>query len=185
MRLTPRSDFVFSLLVVFGVGLVWVLLYELNGWLFSALGVTAFISWVFLPAAIRMLSVMLFDWRAVGGLFLGALVTIGAFGGRDIFDAVVLASLSSLGPMCAFRFCVRWLNLPGDLTGLAPRQLLLFALVGALCNVVPHNLYFFLSGHMDDPVAGVIPMFVGDVSGTLILLYLAALVVKAWFPVRR
>jgi hypothetical protein len=39
------------------VALLWVLLFRLNRWALSSFDVTVFISWIFLPAAIRMLAV--------------------------------------------------------------------------------------------------------------------------------
>ncbi|MFM7008485.1 MAG: hypothetical protein ACKO0Z_04020 [Betaproteobacteria bacterium] len=160
------------------VVLLWTGLFYLNEWLFSAVSVSSVINWIFLPAAIRMLAVMVLGWVGVVGLFIGALLTtdIGTHSGWH--NAIVIASLSALGPFVAVRSCTQWLGLGQDLSDLRPAQLLIFSVAGAVCNVVPHNVYFFFSGHTPDIFSGMVPMLVGDLLGTLLILYVASLALK-------
>lgn len=160
------------------VALLWVLLYNLNHWIFAVTEVNSYINWIFLPAALRMLAIMACDWAGAAGLFAGVLVTnqqdpTGSFG-----DGLVLAFLSATGPILAFWFCTKLLNLSNDLSGLTASQLFVFALTGALFNAVPHNIYFYVSGHMSSPIEGLVPMLVGDLVGTLLVLYLASLTLR-------
>ena len=90
----------------------------------------------------------------------------------------MIAALSAVGPLAAVRFCTRRLGLEEDFAGLRPTQLMVFAVAGAVCNVVPHNVYFFISGHAPDILSGIVPMLVGDLLGTLVVLYLASLALK-------
>jgi hypothetical protein len=190
MALDPQSDahasvapkaktsFLTKMLVAGLVALLWVLLYALNHWIFSVTEVSSFISWIFLPAALRMVAVMACDWAGAVGLFAGALVTnqtdpTGGFG-----DGVVLAFLSATGPLLAFWFCTKLLNLSADLSGLTVKQLLVFALMGALLNAVPHNIYFYLSERTSSPIEGLVPMLAGDLVGTLIMLYVASFALR-------
>ena len=163
------------------VALLWVLLFRLNRWAFSSLDVTVFISWIFLPAAIRMLAIMACDWVGALGLFAGALITNQADPTIGFADGLVLAFLSSGGPLLAFWLCTRWLSLPSTLTGLTARQLLVFATVGALFNALLHNIYFYLSGRMTNPFEGLVPMFLGDLLGTMVVLYTVSLVLRLVF----
>jgi hypothetical protein len=71
----PLVEWVFSLAVAASVAALWVGLFKFNSIFFEYLGVSQYISWVFLPAAIRMISVMLFDWVGAAGLFVGAVIT--------------------------------------------------------------------------------------------------------------
>jgi hypothetical protein len=152
------------------VALLWVLLFRLNRWAFSSVDVTIFISWIFLPAAIRMLAVMACDWAGALGLFAGALFTNQTDPAAGLTDELVLAFLSASGPLVAFWFCTRLLSLPSNLTGLTARQLLVFATMGAVFNAVPHNIYFYLSDRMASPIEGLVPMFFGDLLGTVVVL---------------
>lgn len=189
MSLTPTGDrsstqqnhrlsfgAMFSFVV--GVAIVWIMLYQVNRWVFSDAHLTGFISWIFLPAAIRMLAVMVGGWTGALGLFLGAFLTNMMFTDLDILNGMILAALSALGPLIAVYLCTRWLNLPSDLSGLQRSQLLVFAVAGAIFNVFPHNLYFYLTGISDDAWSGVVPMFVGDLLGTLSVLYVASLSIR-------
>ena len=163
------------------VAMLWVLLFRLNRWAFSSFDVTVFISWIFLPAAIRMLAIMACDWVGAVGLFAGALFTNQADPTISLTDGIVLAFLSAIGPLLAFWFCTRLLRLPSTLTGLTAKQLLVFAAVGALLNAVPHNIYFYFSDRMTSPIEGLIPMFLGDLLGTLFVLYAASFALRLMF----
>ena len=181
---TRAVEWVFSLLIIGSVAIVWIALFQLNNFLFASIGVSQYISWIFLPAAIRMLSVMLFDWVGAIGLFIGAVVTSDPLLNNNLTNAILLAGLSALGPVVAVTLCTRWLRIPVNLEGLSPRQLSLFALIGAICNVIPHNLYFYFSDRMQNPLDGILPMFIGDLLGTIIILYFSALVLRFGFPGR-
>lgn len=173
-----RSSTGAMILFVVGVAAAWVALFQLNSWLFSALHLTGFISWIFLPAAIRMLAVMIGGWAGAAGLFFGAILTnLGLFEFEPL-NVVVLAALSALGPVVAVYLCTRWLQLPRDLAGLQRSQLLVFAVAGAIFNVFPHNLYFFTTGLSYDAWSGVFPMFVGDLAGALIVLYVSSFSIR-------
>lgn len=173
-----RLSTVAMILFVLGVALGWFALFELNTWLFSRIHLSGFISWIFLPAAIRMLAVMVGGWAGALGLFLGAILTNLSLLKYEPFNIVILAGLSTLGPLVAFNLCTRWLKLPQDLAGLQRSQLLVFAVAGAIFNTIPHNFYFYFTGLSPDAWSGVIPMFVGDLAGTLIVLYLASVALR-------
>lgn len=166
------------ILFVLGVAMLWLVLYELNTLLFSGVQLTSFIGWIFLPAAIRMLAVMVGGWAGALGLFLGALFTSLGRLEYEPLNIILLAGLSALGPLFAVYLCTRWLKLPNDLAGLQRSQLMVFAVAGAVFNVFPHNLYFYLIGLTHDAWSGILPMFVGDLAGTLIVLYLASLSIR-------
>jgi len=173
-----RFSSVAMFLFILGVATAWYALYKINTWLFSSIHITGFISWVFLPAAIRMLAVMVGGWAGALGLFLGAILTNVGMLKYEPLNIVLLAGLSALGPLVAVHLCTRWLRLPRDLAGLQRSQLLVFAVAGAVFNTFPHNLYFYFTGLAPDAWSGVVPMFVGDLAGTLIVLYLASLTLR-------
>lgn len=166
------------ILFAMGVATVWVMLFFLNNWLFSETYLNSFISWIFLPAAIRMLAVMIDGWAGVLGLFCGAILTNFSQLEFEPFNVFVLAGLSAVGPIAAVHLCKRWFQLPVDLVGLQRSQLFVFAVTGAIFNVIPHNLFFYMTGMSDDVWSGVLPMFVGDLAGTLIVLYVASFSIR-------
>lgn len=173
-----RLSFGAMILFAMGITTVWVALYQLNNWFFSEIYLNSFISWIFLPAAIRMFAVMINGWAGTLGLFFGAILTNLSQLEFEPLNALVLAGLSALGPLAAIHLCTRWLQLPVDFAGLQRSQLLVFAAAGALFNVIPHNIFFYMTGLSDDPWSGVLPMLVGDLSGTLIVLYVASFSIR-------
>lgn len=165
-----------------GVALAWYLLFHFNQWLFVSFSVSDQVSWIFLPAAIRMLAVVLFGWAGVLGLFLGSLFTNQLFGEVSTASALTASFLSAVGPWLAFRTCTHWLHLPEDLSGLKPHHLLILSLVGAFFISVPHCIFYYASGISPRLFSDLITMFSGDLIGTLLVLYGASLVLGLLAP---
>ncbi len=160
-----------------GVAIAWTLLFKLNMWVFKSLEVNQFVSWIFLPAFIRILSVLLFGWAAVVGLIVGAIITSNP---TDAYHTTpyVLAMISGVGPMIAVRFCEYVLKLPPTLIGIRPSHLFIFALTGAFVNVSINGYYFAINQLSADPITCLSPMFIGDMLGSVIMLYIASFILK-------
>lgn len=161
-----------------GVAIAWTLLFKLNMWAFKSLEVNHFVSWIFLPAFIRILSVLLFGWAAVTGLIIGAIITSNP---ADIGHTTpyVLALISGVGPMIAVRFCEYVLKLPPTLIGIRPSHLFIFAITGAFVNISLNGYYFALHQLPSHPITCLSPMFIGDMLGSIIMLYVASFTLKA------
>ena len=156
------------------VVLAWVIFYRMSLWLFAYFEYNPRVYWVFLPAGIRMISVFIFGWAGVLGLFIGSVITNEA----EMSSYVIyLAAISSLAPMVAKRTCKWWLNIPGTLQGLSGKQLLVFSVVGALANSLFSSLHFYVSG-VSKGLNDFFPMFVGDLLGTLVIFYLIAKILQ-------
>lgn len=172
------KSFSTSLLKVGGVALAYWLLYYLNKWIFTSFAFTSTVAWIFLPAAIRVIAVLLFSWRGVVGLFIGTLATSIPLFGVTSVDSYVFPVLSAFAPMLAVSLGAYLMKIKADLCGLTARQLFAFAVLGALFNSVPHNLYFQFAGEAQSWLTALIPMFVGDLVGTMIVLYVAAALIR-------
>ena len=163
----------FEILVI---ALLWASLFRLNEWLFSTISISQHINWIFLPAALRMVSVMLLGATGSIGLILGALITSNP--ASPVIDALALATLSGLCPYISVAICNHLFKLPSDLGGLSAKQLVYFALAGGVLSVVPHHLYFYSLNHVSYLFEGAGPMLVGDIVGALIMLYAANLIIR-------
>ena len=160
----------------------WIVLYVLNDWLFDHIAISQYASWIFLPAALRMLAVLLCGWTGVLGLFIGSLVT--AYYTHDFNDpgmVIVLAGLSALAPMVAYIACARLFGLRADLRGLSASHLITLSVTVALVGSVLHNLHFMMIGATHAFSHTFMTMFVGDLIGTFIMLYAAKLVMGLVF----
>lgn len=166
------------------VALLWALLFELNRWLFSFVAVSEDISWVFLPAALRVAAVLVLGWRGSLGLFVGAMFTNYPVLGVNMLDALLLSMLSATSPLLSVELSKRCLGVSADLAGLTFRQLAVIAVVGAATSAVAHNVYFSIESGSHRWTEGLASMFGGDVLGTLAVLYVAASVLRRLRPLR-
>ena len=178
----PRSGSPALLTQVFSqlalIASVWIFLYVLNDWLFQQVAISEYASWVFLPAALRMLAVLLCGWIGVLGLFFGSLATgFYTHGLSDPGMLIVLAGLSALSPMVACLICTRWFGWRSDLRGLKATQLVVLSVLVSLCGAGLHNLHFLAIGATADFGQTFTAMFVGDLVGTFIVLYGAKLLI--------
>jgi hypothetical protein len=98
-----------------GVVFAWVALYRLSMWIFAAVQYNDVISWVFLPAGIGILVVLLLGWRGVLGLFISAIITTND---SNLQPVLILAAISALALMFAMKICKRVFNTPVTLQGL-------------------------------------------------------------------
>lgn len=163
-----------------GVAVAWWLLYALNEQLFSLAMLNDRISWIFLPAALRLVAVLLFGWRGALGLFLGALVTQGGPPEADPLQGVVLAAISAAAPWAAVQLAMRLLSIPSDLAGLRLGHLAVLAAATSAASVVLHHVYLIGATAWPLGLNGLGPMFIGDLAGMLILGYLGAWLLRRW-----
>lgn len=160
------------------VVVLWVALFELNRWLFSFAVTDPFVSWVFLPAALRVVAILVLGWRGALGLFVGALITNQPVIGVNLLDALALSAISAGAPLLAVECTKRWLGVGPDLAGLTFKQLLTIAATGAVTSSVMHNVYFNVRHEDHEWVDGLVPMLGGDMVGTLAVLYVSVLLIR-------
>lgn len=158
--------------------IAWIGLFELNAYLFEGFVVNQNVSWVFLPAVVRMLAVLLAGYAGVVGLFFGALFTNLPINSVELLDVLMLTSITALNPLLAVWIVVRYFGINHDLSGLRWWHLILFATAGAVSNVVLTQSYLALSLRHDAASGSWFPMLVGDLVGTFVILYAASLIVK-------
>jgi len=157
-------------LCVIGVALAWVFCFRLNSFIFSYLEQTQFVNWVFMPAGVRLLSVLLLDEYAVIGLFIGALITSPAIA-TSLTESLVISLISALNPYIAIHITKRLLKVDDLLKKLGAKELILMGLFSAIFNCLSHHLYFYWEG-MKSSWANCATMFVGDLLGITITLVL-------------
>ena len=155
--------------------------YHLNTWLPSSVAIAPYVSLIYLPAAIRVLAVLVMGLPAAVGLMLGTLLSIYTTEGaweHVWYETLPTSFISGFGALLAVSIGTRLLKLPADLAGLQPLHLLQLSILGAVCNAIPTNTFFWLMGHISAPLDDALLMFSGDVIGSLVMLWLAATAVK-------
>jgi len=158
--------------------LAWIGLFELNTFLFDELVVNQNVSWLFLPAAVRVLAVLVSGYAGVVGLFFGALYTNLPIDSVNLIDALALTALTALNPFLAVWLLIRCFGLKADLSGLRWWHLIAFAAAGAVSNVTATQLYLAQSLQRQSSSGSWWPMLVGDLVGTAIVLYAASFLAR-------
>jgi hypothetical protein len=143
----------------------------LNELLFKRLEHTPGINWVYLPAGARLLCTLLFaEAGAIGLLIVSWGVSFLWFFPHDFTRAFVGGILGALAPYLVYRLARRLYGLHPSLTDLTPRRLLVLSVAYAVASPLLHHVLFALQGR-DALLEGFVAMFVGDLAGTLIVIY--------------
>lgn len=167
----------FRLLTWLAVAVLWVILFRLNDLFFEKLAVSALVSWIFLPAGLRLLSILVFRRNAVFGLFIGSLITTSNIG-MSLENTLIISLISAVNPYFAYLVSNALLNINTSLNSLTTKQLLLLSITYAMFNAVSHNFYFYFTHIHDEFFISTIKMFIGDLVGSLVMLYLFSFAIR-------
>jgi hypothetical protein len=168
---------VLATIVLFGAALA------VNAALFRRFEFAPGINWVYLPAGMRLLCTLLFaEAGAVGLLLVSWFVSFEYFFPNDFDRAFMGGILATVAPYLVYLAARRLYGLDTSLRNLTPRRLLVLALAYSLASPLLHHLWFAVHGE-HDLVRGFFVMSMGDLAGTLIVLY-ALKVLLALLPRR-
>lgn len=157
-------------LTALGVAAVWVAFFNLNMLLFSGLAHSPRAHWIFLPAAVRVIAVLLFDSAGAFGLMLGAYFTLPHHHFADLPSQLLLSVSSALAPLVAIVACRRWLHIAWDLSGLRGSHIIAVSVACAAANAIILNVVMAAVGRFNDDLSQIATVFVGDVLGSAIML---------------
>ena len=156
------------------IAITFVLFFMLNQWAFQHFIVTESISWIFLPAGLRLFFVVVYRWSALPGIFIGSLVAalINTPNESYLFNAC-LALASTLNPLIALLIVERtskYLTL--SLENINLRVIMSLAIVQAFFCSTLHHLIFIAYNKSDQEylLYDLISMFVGDLIGIALLM---------------
>lgn len=163
MRTFPLLSIAASAALYFGF-------YHLNLWLFSGLQLHAGATWVFLPAGLRLMCTLVFGGEGALGVLLGSLAIVWLGFPLDPLTGVVMAFVSAGAPYLAYRAALM-AGMPATLQRLSPASLGVLGLLYAFANSTLHSVWYTLRGVSSSFLHNWITMFVGDLLGTLIMVY--------------
>lgn len=146
---------------------------KVNEFVFGPFEHSAGINWVFLPAGIRLLATLLFGFAGFLGLLLASLyLNFQHFVFQDDVRALGGAIAGAGGPYLAYLLAKHWFDLGPRLANLTAQRLLV---TGVLCGIMSpafhHAFMWVQTGLVDWTALGI--MATGDITGILIVLYLA------------
>lgn len=144
--------------------------FYLNGWLFAGLELHAGANWVFLPAGLRLMCTLVLAGEGAIGVLLASLAIVALGFPVDPLTGAGAAFLSAGAPYLAYRGALR-AGMPATLQRLSPAALGVLGLLYAFISSTLHSAWYVWRGVSPDFFHNWITMFIGDLLGTLIMVY--------------
>lgn len=167
-----------KLAIVVGVALAWNGLFSLNSLVFAQLAHSSRAHWIFLPAALRVLSVLMFGYVGAVGLMVGAYFTLPHAAVSDLPYEFLLSLSSGLAPLTATDLCGRVIDLSDDLSGLRGKHIILLSVASAFANSVFVNGCMIIANRWHHDIEQIATIFVGDMLGTAIVLTVISIALR-------
>ncbi|MGF6727856.1 hypothetical protein P3T43_007253 [Paraburkholderia sp. GAS41] len=170
---------------VIGTAVVFTFSLWVNEALFTHSEYVRGVNWIYLPAGIRLLSTLLLGGDGAIGLLLASwLVDFFYFFPNDPVRSFVGGIIATVAPYAAYRLAQELFGLRASLLNLTPKRLLLLVLAYSIASPLLHHIWFFLRGDTQNIAERFLAMFVGDLTGTLIVIYTMKALLSL-IPVRR
>ena len=174
----------FNLLWTAASMLLFLLAFGLNEWLFGRAEFVRGINWIYLPSGMRLLCTLLFGGAgALGILFASLLTSFFYYFPGDAGRALMGAASSAAAPYLVYLLAQRWCGLRPSLANLSGRRLLYLIVLYAFASPLLHHLGFWLRGTAENMLAGFAVMFIGDLLGSLLVVYAIKLLL-GWLRLR-
>lgn len=172
-QFTGMSSLRLHFLSIAGTAIAFVVSLWINQVVFTDTSFVRGINWIYLPSGIRLLSTLLVGVDGFIGLLVsGLLVDFLYWFPHDPVRAIAGAIFGSLAPYLVYRLALERYNLSASLTNLTPKRLLILAVAYSIANPLLHHIWFALQGDTHKLVESFFMMFVGDLFGALIMLYI-------------
>lgn len=143
-----------------------------NEWLFTRLEFARGVNWIYLPAGMRLLCTLLFgEAGAVGLLLVSWLVCFFYFFPDDYVRSFMGGILAAAAPYLAYRLAQHFYGLEASLRNLSPKRLLGCVLGYAIASPLLHHIWFAVHGDKNALLQNFAVMAVGDLVGSLIVIY--------------
>ena len=149
-------------------------LFYINAWLTSNLTYGLGVSWIYLPAGLRLFLTLIFGIPGALGIALGSFLIsyLGEFP-HEITTCIGVGLISGFAPYLARIFVLTNIRIAPDLSDLSMPKLVGCILIYALLSAGLHQWWFAVRG-LDESgsMNHFLVMFLGDVFGTVLLIAL-------------
>jgi hypothetical protein len=148
-------------------------LFFLNDWLTETLKYDLGVSWVYLPAGLRLFLILIFGLAGAIGIA-AASFAISYFGvfPPDLLTCIGIGLISGFAPLFAKWIVVSNTYISNDLSNLSMQKILLCIVIYALMSSGFHQYWFVLRDLESGSLNHFLVMFAGDVAGSILLIAL-------------
>jgi len=156
---------------IFVTTVMYFVFYQFNDWLFASLELHTGAHWIYLPAGLRLLCTLLLGIEGAIGIFIASLaVSLANMAHVDFTTMLVASVISAAMPYLAYRTALH-LGMPPSLENLSVKILFALTVLYALLNSAAHSAWYRLRDVSSDSLNTFFVMFIGDLIGTLIIIY--------------
>ena len=148
-------------------------LFFFNDWLTETLKYDLGVSWIYLPAGLRLLLILIFGLAGAIGIA-AASFAISYFGvfPPDLLTCIGIGLISGFAPLFAKWAVVSNTYISNDLSNLSMQKILLCIVIYALMSSGFHQYWFVLRNLESGSLNHFLVMFIGDVAGSILLIAL-------------
>jgi len=148
-------------------------LFFFNDWLTEALKYDLGVSWIYLPAGLRLLLILIFGLAGAIGIA-AASFAISYFGvfPPDLVTCLGIGLISGFAPLLAKWLIVSNIPINNDLSNLSIQKIILCIIVYALMSAGLHQFWFELRDLESGSLNHFLVMFIGDIAGSILLIAL-------------
>jgi len=158
--------------MVAGSAILFLLVFVANEWIFNSdrYEFTRGVNWIYLPAGMRLLCTLLFGGMGAIGILIASWITaVFYFFPDDPLRAFVGGIASAAAPYLVYKLAQHRYGLHVSLVNLNAMRLLLLSVAYSVASPALHHFWFLLRGQTSMP--GFLVMVLGDLLGTLVVLY--------------
>ncbi len=156
---------------IFATAVTYFVFYQFNDWLFASFELHPGASWIYLPAGLRLLFTLLLGIEGALGIFLASLaISLSNLAHIDFTTMLVSSVISAAMPYLAYRIALHF-GMPPSLENLSVKILFALTCLYALLNSASHSMWYRLRGVSPDSLNTFFVMFIGDLIGTLLIIY--------------
>ena len=159
------------LLGVFISALLYSALHFFNDWITETVKYDLGVSWIYLPAGLRLLLILIFGLAGAIGIASAsfAITYFGVFP-PDLITCIGIGLISGSAPLLAKWLIVSGTPINNDLSNLSIQKLILCIIVYALMSSGLHQYWFELRDLESGSLDHFLVMFVGDIAGSILLI---------------
>ena len=146
-------------------------LFFLNDRLTEVLKYDLGVSWIYLPAGLRLFLILIFGLAGAIGIAAAsfAISYYGVFP-PDLLTCIGIGLISGFAPLLAKWVVIANVNISNDLSNLSLQKIIICVLVYALMSAGLHQIWFELRGLESGSLDHFLVMFVGDIAGSILLI---------------
>ena len=153
--------------------LLYSVLFFFNDWITETLKYDLGVSWIYLPAGLRLFLILIFGLAGAIGIAVAsfAISYFGAFP-ADLLTCIGIGLISGFAPLFAKWVVISNTYISNDLSNLSMQKILLCIVVYALMSSAFHQYWFVLRDLESGSLNHFLVMFAGDVAGSILLIAL-------------